>query len=361
VRDAEGQKMSKSKGNVLDPLEFIDTYGGDALRFTLAAMAAQGRDVKLSEQRIEGYRNFITKLWNAARFCEMNGCAPAAGFDPTRVKTTVNRWIVGEVAATGEAIDKALAANRFNDAANGIYQFVWGTFCDWYLEFTKPILSGADGKRKDEVRATTAWTLDQILLLLHPFAPFVTEELWGHFCEKRPTQLIEAPWPAYTADHRHEDSSREMGRVVRLISEIRSLRAELHVPPGARVTLLHQGDEPNWLGGNAPQIESLARLDRIGRVDGETPAGSAQIVLDEASFVVPLAGVIDVERESQRLATQLERLGGDIARIDAKLGRKEFLDKAPEHVVEEQRARRIEAEVARERLAHALDRLSPNP
>ena len=333
VRDEAGQKMSKSKGNVLDPLEVIDAHGGDALRFTLTAMAAQGRDVKLSERRIEGYRNFITKLWNAARFCEMNGCKPAAGFDPTGVKLTVNRWIVGEVAKTGRRTDEAFEAYKFNEAANGLYQFVWGDFCDWYLEFTKPILNGPDGWRKDEVRATAAWTLDQILLLLHPIAPFVTEELWGRLADHRPTPVIEAPWPTYTPVHMHRPSSREMNRVVRLVSEIRSLRADLNVPPGARITLLHRGACPKWLNSNAPQIKSLARLERIGVVDGEAPEGSAQLVVDEASFVLPLTGIIDVEREAARLARQVEKLDGEIARIDDKLAQVEFTERAPEHIV----------------------------
>ena len=358
VRDEAGQKMSKSKGNVLDPLEVIDAHGGDALRFTLTAMAAQGRDVKLSERRIEGYRNFITKLWNAARFCEMNGCKPAAGFDPTGVKLTVNRWIVGEVAKTGRRTDEAFEAYKFNEAANGLYQFVWGDFCDWYLEFTKPILNGPDGWRKDEVRATAAWTLDQILLLLHPIAPFVTEELWGRLADHRPTPVIEAPWPTYTPVHMHRASSREMKRVVRLVSEIRSLRADLNVPPGARITLLHRGACPKWLNSNAPQIKSLARLERIGVVDGEAPEGSAQLVVDEASFVLPLTGIIDVEREAARLARQVEKLDGEIARIDDKLALVEFTERAPEHIVERQRERRAEAESTRNKLAHALDRLA---
>ena len=370
VRDEAGQKMSKSKGNILDPLEVIDTHGGDALRFTLTAMAAQGRDVKLSERRIEGYRNFITKLWNAARFCEMNGCKPVAGFDPKRATGTLNRWIVGEVARTGRRIDEALEAYRFNEAANGIYQFVWGTFCDWYLEFSKPVLGGPDGAAKDEVRATAAWTLDQILLLLHPIAPFVTEELWGRLADDRQTRLIEAPWPTYTAGHIHEASSNEMNWVVRLISEIRSVRAELNVPPAARVTLHHQGlsrKHRTWLEGdgkrrlgNAAQIKTLARIERIATVDGEPPAGSARFVIDEESFILPLAGVIDVALEAQRLARQVDKLDGELARIDSKLGDENFTARAPEHVVEAQHSRRAEAEAARAKLAAALEHISGN-
>ncbi len=361
VRDEKGQKMSKSKGNVVDPLDVIDTYGGDALRFTLTAMAAQGRDIKLSEKRIEGYRNFITKLWNAARFCEMNGCAPAVGFDPYACQSTLNRWIVGEVAKTGARVDAALEAYKFDEAARALYQFIWGTFCDWYLEFSKPVLDGADGAAKDEVRAAAAWTLDQILLLLHPIAPFVTEELWRRVSADRATALIEAPWPSYAEAAVDAAADAEIGWVVRLISQIRSARSELNVPASARTALLHSGADGatvERLETHGALIRTLARLERIDAVDGATPEGSAQLVVDEATFVLPLADVIDVATEAARLGRQVEKLEGEMARIDAKLARPDFLARAPEHVIEEQRTRRAEAEATRAQLAAALARLS---
>ncbi len=362
VRDEKGQKMSKSKGNVLDPLDVIEKYGGDALRFTLTAMAAPGRDIKLSESRIEGYRNFITKLWNAARFCEMNHCKPVKGFDAYACEQPLNRWIVGEVAKTGARVDEALEAYKFNEAAGAIYQFAWGTFCDWYLEFSKPVLGGPGGAPRDELRATAAWVLDQILLLLHPIAPFVTEELWGRLgADRRPTLLIEAPWPAYPKDAVDADADAELGWVVRLVSELRSARAGLRVPPRAYVTLLCRGageTTARRLETHGEMIATLARLERIEIVFDEPPAGSAQVVVDEATFALPLADVIDIGEEQARLARQVERFDSEIMLIDKKLANENFTARAPGHVVEEQRERRAEAEAARAKLAAALDRLS---
>ncbi|MFQ5959646.1 MAG: class I tRNA ligase family protein, partial [Alphaproteobacteria bacterium] len=361
VRDERGQKMSKSKGNILDPLDLIETYGGDALRFTLTAMAAQGRDIKLSESRFEGYRNFITKLWNAARFCEMNRCTPHPGFDAYACEQPLNRWIVGEVAKTGARVDAALEAYKFDQAAGAIYQFIWGSFCDWYLEFSKPVLGGPDGAARDEVRATAAWVLDQILLLLHPIAPFVTEELWGRLAEGRRTLLIEAPWPEYPKDAVDAGADAELGWVVRLVSEVRSARAELRVPPKAHVTLLCRGageTTERRLRTHGELIATLARLERIEIVFDEPPAGSAQLVVDEATFALPLAEVIDIGEEKARLARQMGKFDGEIALIDRKLANENFTARAPEHVVEEQRERRAEAEAARAKLAAALDRLA---
>ncbi|MCH7930989.1 MAG: valine--tRNA ligase [Proteobacteria bacterium] len=361
VRDEKGQKMSKSKGNVVDPLKLIDKYGGDALRFTLTAMAAQGRDIKLSESRVEGYRNFITKLWNAARFCELNGCAPVPGFDPRGCREVLNRWIVGEVAKTGRAVDAALEAYKFNEAATALYHFVWGTFCDWYLEFSKPALNGPDGADKDEARATAGWVLDQILMLLHPITPFVTEELWGRLSTARETRLVEAPWPSYAGDAVDAAADAEIGWVIGLVSEVRSARSELNVPPGARLPLMHQGASPDTvarLATHGERIRTLGRLDRIAPLDGEAPAGSAQLVVGEATFVLPLADVIDVRHEAARLSRQVEKLDGEIAKIDAKLGNEDFTSRAPAHVVEEQRERRDATATARAKVAAALAQIS---
>ena len=361
VRDEKGQKMSKSKGNVLDPLVLIEKYGSDTLRFTLTAMAAPGRDIKLSEGRIEGYRNFITKLWNAARFCEMNGCARRAGFDPQGCEQTLNRWIVGETARAGRAVDAALEAYRFNDAASAVYQFVWGSFCDWYLEFSKPALLGDDGPRKCEFQATAAWVLDQILLLLHPIAPFVTEELWGLLDGSRDSLLIEAPWPVYPEGAVDAAADAEISWLIGLISALRSTRSELNVPPSARLPLLHHDADAATVARLAAHGESLAvlaRVDGIAALDGPAPKGSAQLVVGEATYVLPLEGVIDVGQEAARLARHLDKLDGEIAKIETKLGNEKFTSRAPAQVIEEQRQRRAAAIETRDKLAAAMKRLA---
>ena len=263
VRDEKGAKMSKSKGNVIDPLHLIDDYGADALRFTLAAMAAQGRDIKLATSRVEGYRNFATKLWNASRFAEINGCARVEDYDPRANNITLNRWIVGEAARTVAEVSAAIDAYRFNDAANAVYRFVWSVFCDWYVELAKPLLQGADGAQKDETRATTAFALDQIYALLHPFMPFLTEELWaikGAEGPKRETMLALAAWPSLEGLEDAEAES-EIGWVVDVISEVRSLRAEMNLT-GETELLLIGADET--LKARATRweetIRKLARL-----------------------------------------------------------------------------------------------------
>ncbi|MEX2650716.1 MAG: valine--tRNA ligase [Alphaproteobacteria bacterium] len=360
VRDEKGQKMSKSKGNIIDPLDLIDKFGADALRLTLTAMAAQGRDIKLSEGRVEGYRNFVTKLWNAARFCEMNGCRAPAGFDPGAVRSSLARWIVGEVARAARAVDGALEDYRFNDAAGGLYQFVWGTFCDWFLELAKPVLTGADGPDKDEIRAAAAWTLDQILVLLHPIVPFVTEELWATLGGPRSTMLIEAPWPEYADGLEDPKADAELGWIIRLITEIRSTRAELNVPPGATIPLLHRdvgSDTRSRLAAHGELIGRLARVGPIAAADGKLPGGAVQIVLDEATFALPLADVVDVAAETARLGKQIDKLVAEIARLDAKLADETFTARAPAHVVEQQAERREEASATRRRLETALGRL----
>ncbi|MGF1457100.1 MAG: valine--tRNA ligase [Alphaproteobacteria bacterium] len=363
VRDEKGQKMSKSKGNVIDPLELIDAFGADALRFTLAAMAAQGRDIKLAKSRIEGYRNFGTKLWNAARFCQMNECTRTDGFDPAAVRETVNRWIIGETARTSAAVTEALEAYRFNDAAGAIYGFVWNVFCDWYLELIKSLLNGPDGAAKMETRATAAWVLDQILALLHPFMPFVTEELWeslaDHHGAPRKSMLIHADWPKPDAWRQDKAADAEMDWVIRVVSDIRSVRAEMNVPAAAKIPLLLKG------AGEATQgrmrlheevIKRLARLDWIRPTD-DIPPGAVQIVVDEATYVLPLADVVDLAQETKRLEGELTKLAGEIDKIDAKLGNEKFMAKAPEDVIEEQRERRAEAENRTARIREALGNL----
>jgi valyl-tRNA synthetase len=361
VRDDKGQKMSKSKGNIIDPLELIDKFGSDTLRFTLTAMAAQGRDIKLSENRVEGYRNFITKLWNAARFCDMNGCRRVESFEPNNCTETLNRWIVGETAKTGGAVDAALEGYRFNDAANAIYQFVWGTFCDWYLEFSKPALMGSDGPAKDEVRATAAWVLDQILMLLHPIAPFVTEELWSKLEPMPNTALIVTAWPDYLETVVDSEADAEIGWLVDLISALRSVRSELNVPPSAKLSLLHQDASATTverLAAHGERLATLARITDVEALHGPASQGSARIVVGEATYILPLADVIDVGQEAERLSKQIAKLDGEVAKIDAKLGNEKFTSRAPEHVIEEQHERRTTAMETRARVTAALEQLT---
>jgi valyl-tRNA synthetase len=360
VRDEHGKKMSKSLGNVIDPLDLIDRYGADAVRMTLASMAAMGRDIRLAVGRVEGYRNFATKLWNAARFAEMNGCARAPGFDPAACREPVNRWIVGETARLRETVDAALSAYRFNDAANALYAHVWGVYCDWYLEFAKPLLQGEDGPAKDETRATAAWALDRLLILLHPIMPFVTEELWGQ-TGPRDTPLIHADWPAdAAADLADPAADADIGWTIAAIEAIRSVRAEMNVPPGAQVPLLVVGADAaaaRRLGAGDALIRRLARLSGVDRADA-APKGAVTVAVDGATLCLPLAGVIDVAAEKARLGKALAKVEKEAAGLDAKLGNAAFVAKAPAEVVEEQRARLSAAREEAGKLAAALARLA---
>ncbi len=359
VRDEKGQKMSKSKGNVIDPLDLIDNYGADALRFTLAAMAAQGRDIKLSSSRVEGYRNFATKLWNAARFAEINNCVPQTDFDPAAAKVTLNRWIAGESERTLAAVTGALQGFRFNEAAGAIYHFIWHIYCDWYLELIKPILAGADQEAAAETRAMAAYVLDQALKLLHPFMPFVTEELWVKRAPDagRASLLMLAPWP----EHRGLENAQadaEIGWLIKFISEVRSVRSEMNVPAGAKVPLVISGASDDTRARVARHEETLLRLARLEKIEfGASPHGAVQIVLDEAVLALPLAGIIDIDAEQKRLKREIDKVGSEIRQIDAKLGNEKFVSRAPEHVVEEQRERRSEAEAVAAKLEQALKRL----
>ncbi|MBI5163347.1 MAG: valine--tRNA ligase [Magnetospirillum sp.] len=364
VRDEKGQKMSKSKGNIIDPLDLIGKYGCDALRFTLAALAAQGRDVKLAESRVEGYRNFATKLWNAARFCQMNGCAPVAGFDPAAGEETGNRWSVGTTAEVADKVAQALEAYRFDAAAGTAYHFVWGTFCDWYLEFAKPIFGGENAAAQAETRATTAWALDQILHLLHPFMPFITEELWAQLGE-RGELLMLRPWPRLSGLH-DPAAEEEMDWVVRMVSTVRGVRSEMNVPPSAQVDLLVNGltaTREGWAKTHRDLVVRIARLAAFEpHADGARVAqafshGAAQMVVDDATLVMPLAGVIDIDRERARLDKEIARLDADIGKVEKKLGNPDFLAKAAPEVVDEQRERRDEWQAAKVKLTEALDRL----
>jgi valyl-tRNA synthetase len=365
VRDEKGQKMSKSKGNIIDPLDLIDKYGCDALRFTLAALAAQGRDIKLAESRVEGYRNFATKLWNSARFCQMNECRPVEGFDPRSVKGIVNRWIAGKTAEVADKVAQALSAYRFDAAAGTAYQFVWGTFCDWYLEFAKPIFQGTDEAAKAETRATTAWVLDTILHILHPFMPFITEELWAQMGD-RSDQLMLRPWPQLEGLH-NPAAEQEMDWVVRVISTIRAVRAEMNVPPSVQVDLLVSGLAEQGQGWAKTHEDLILRLARLAVFDakasGERVAqafshGAVQMVVDGATLVMPLAGIIDLDKERLRLEKEIARVESEIVKVDRKLSNPDFIAKAAPEVVDENRERREEWQAARAKLEEAMQRLT---
>jgi valyl-tRNA synthetase len=360
VRDERGAKMSKSKGNVIDPLHLIDDYGADALRFTLAAMAAQGRDIKLATSRVEGYRNFATKLWNAARFAEMNGATRAANFDPKSAKETINRWILGEAARAVKEVTAAIETYKFNDAANAVYRFVWSIYCDWYIELAKPVLTGADGAAKTETRATAAFVQDEILKLLHPFMPFLTEELWRLTATqgaKREGLLALASWPRLEGLE-NEKAEAEIGWLVDLVSAVRSVRSEMNVPAAAQVPLvLVAGKEAEARAGRWDEaLRRLARLSEIAFV-AKPPAGSVQLLIRGEVAAMPLKGVVDLAAERARLEKELKKVADDIDRVDKKLGNADFMARAPEEVVDEQREKRAEAEDRHAKIVEALERL----
>jgi valyl-tRNA synthetase len=362
VRDEKGAKMSKSKGNVIDPLHLIDRFGADALRFTLSAMAAQGRDIKLSESRVEGYRNFATKLWNASRFAEMNGCARVAGFNPKSAREPLNRWILGEAAKAVAETSAAIESYRFNDAANAAYRFVWSVFCDWCLELAKPVLqSGEPSLAKTETQATIAEVLDTVYALLHPFMPFVTEELWaikGEAGSARDGVLALGPWPSaeFPIDAAAEA---EIGWVVDLISEIRSVRSEMGVPAAAQPALTLVAPPPELAAVARRWAETIGRLARVGDLAfaDAPPSGSLQIVVRGALVAIPVAGILDIAAESARLGKEIAKERGEVAKVDAKLANADFLARAPEEVVAEHQERR-EAALARiVKMAAAQERL----
>ncbi|MSO64940.1 MAG: valine--tRNA ligase [Alphaproteobacteria bacterium] len=363
VRDEKGQKMSKSKGNIIDPLELIETYGADALRFTLAAMAAQGRDIKLAKGRVEGYRNFATKLWNAARFLELNVSLLQPTFDPAVVRHVHNRWIVGEVAKAGQRVTEAIQGYKFNEAAEAIYHFVWDRYCDWYLELIKPSLIGGDALAQEETRATAAWTFSQVLHLLHPFMPFLTEELWQKLVQASPVpdqqDLVVRPWPDFSAQPIDEEAAGEIDWVIRLVGAVRAVRAEMNVPAGAKITLTLRGANRESTRRLAAHNESILRLARLSSADlsDAVPKGAVQMVLDEAMIVLPLAGIVDLAAERTRLERERQKADVEIAKIDAKLADSQFLSRAPEHVVEEQHSRRADQVAARAKLGQALERI----
>jgi valyl-tRNA synthetase len=328
------------------------------LRFTLAAMAAQGRDIKLAETRIQGYRNFATKLWNAARYAEMNGCAHDPAFDPSKVEATVNRWIVGETTRAAAQVAGAIEEYRFNESANVIYQFAWGTFCDWYLEFTKPILAGDNAAAAAETRATTAWVLRQIMNVLNPLMPYLSEELWARLDGEG--SLITTPWPDLDTLAVDAGAVAEMNWVVRLITEVRSIRSEMNIAPKVEIDLRLSGmsaETEARLAAHGDVICHLARLKSAEGLDGAIPSGAVQSVIDEATIVLPIADVVDLSGERERLEKDIAKIQIEIDKTNKKLSNEKFIAKAPEEVVAENRERLAEEQGKKEKLEAALERL----
>jgi len=358
VRDEKGKKMSKTTGNVIDPLEIVDEFGADALRFTNAQMAALGGVLKLSKQKITGYRNFTTKLWNAARFAEMNEAVGSDGAVP-EASATVNKWIIGETAKVRETVDAALEAYRFNDAANALYAFVWGKVCDWYVEFSKPLLLDGDAVTKAETQAVMAWVIDQCVVLLHPIMPFITEELWGTLGERQKI-LAHTDWPTYGSELVDGAADAEMNWVIGLIEEIRSVRAQMHVPAGLKVPVVvrNMSEEAKAAyDGNEALIKKLARMDEL-HVVAEFPKGTAALSVTGAEFGLPLADIIDVDEEKARLEKSLGKLAKEIGGMRGRLGNPKFVASAPDEVVEETRANLAEREEEEGLMKAALKRLA---
>ncbi|MDO9707846.1 valine--tRNA ligase [Paracraurococcus lichenis] len=360
VRDEKGQKMSKSKGNVMDPLELIDAYGADALRFTICALTGPGRDVKLGRKRVEDYRGFITKIWNAARFCESNGVVVDPAWRPEDAKTPLARWILDAANRTVAEATAALEAYRFDDYAGACYRFTWNTFCDWFIEFAKPVLNGPDGPVKAEVKGAAQHVLGTILRLLHPAIPFVTEELWDRFGYGPECSLIREAWPTAVPVAEAEAAREELDWVVRLVTEVRAVRSEVNVPPSVTTPLLMRDAAPESLARAARWIEAIRRLGRVTEVtplQGEAPKGVAQVVVGEATVMLPLEGVIDIPAERARLAKARGAAEGEVKKITAKLSNADFVARAPEEVVEENRERLAAAQVEIARLDAALARI----
>jgi len=361
VRDERGQKMSKSKGNVIDPLDLIERFGADALRFTICSLTGPGRDVKLGPQRVEGYRSFVTKIWNAARFCEMNAIVPDADFIPAQATLPLNRWILAELSdAVGEATT-ALEAYRFNDYAASAYRFSWLGFCDWFLELAKPVLAAPDTAEAAETRRTAAFVLGQMLRLLHPAMPYVTEELWDRFGYGAPCSLIGTAWPEPFAVPGAAEARAEIDWVVRLITEVRTVRAEMNVPPSRRAPVLLKDATAESLARGQRWLEAIGRMARASAfeaLEGEVPPGSAQAVVGEATLVLPLAGLIDLDAERARLGKERAKVAEEARKIAQKLGNADFVARAKEEVVEENRERLATAESEMARLDAALGRIA---
>jgi valyl-tRNA synthetase len=359
VRDAKGKKMSKSTGNVVDPLDIIDEYGADALRFTNAAMASLGGVLKLDMQRIAGYRNFGTKLWNAVRFAEMNEVyVGAETFPLPSPAQTVNKWIIGETAKVRETVDAALEEYRFNDAADALYKFVWGKVCDWYVELSKPLFYDGTEEQKAETRATMGWVMDQCMILLHPTMPFITEELWG-VTAKRAQMLAVTNWPAYGAELVDADADREMNWVIALIENVRSARGEMNVPASLEVPLIEVALDAKGKTAFANNAALIRKLARFGEVSaGAAPKGSVSIPVAGGNFALPLAGIVDVSAEKARLEKSLGKLTKELGGLRGRLNNPKFVASAPDEVVAEAKENLAAREEEEEKLTAALARLA---
>ena len=360
VRDERGQKMSKSKGNAMDPLDLIDTFGADALRFAIASHTGPGRDIKLGPARVETARGFVTKLWNAARFCEMNAIAPDPSFSPEQATLPLTRWILAAASDAVAEATTALDAYRFDEYAAAGYRFTWNTFCDWFLEFAKPALNATGSAEAEEVEKTAAYVLGIILRLLHPAMPFVTEELWDRFGYGEDFSLIRASWPMPFEVPGAADARAELDWVVRLIGEVRAVRAEMNVPPSVLGPILLKDASAATLQRGARWMEAIGRLARaseLSALHGEVPPGSAVAGLDEATIVLPLAGLIDFSVERARLDKELAKARKEVEANAKKLGNADFVARAPEDVVEEMRDRLAAAQADVARLEAALARI----
>lgn len=362
VVDEKGKKMSKSKGNIIDPVPLIDEFGADALRFCLAIAAGPGRDIRMSAKRVEGYRNFGTKLWNAARFAQMNECVLHDGFDPANVTHTLNKWIITQAVQTTKSVEAALNNHRFDEAASEIYNFVWAIFCDWYLELSKPILGGDDEELKTETRNTMAWVLENTLKTLHPFMPFITEELWEKTAEFGPSRdklLISEKWPVLSDALINAEADKEVNWVIEFINGVRSLRAETNISAGTKIPAILVGASQAHnilLEKYQNEIDRLARLE-YSSTSNETPKGAVTFVINEAIVALPLAGVIDIEAEKARLSKEIARCNQEIGKINAKLENENFVARAPLDVVEEQRERLHNYEIEKAQYSNVLQRL----
>lgn len=359
VRDEQGRKMSKSKGNTVDPMDTIEKYGADALRFFMAAMETQGRDINLSDSRIQGYRNFATKLWNAARFCEMNECYSVKDFDVTSAKLEISKWIMAKAKEAAAEVTENLNNFRFSDAANAVYQFIWGTFCDWYIELIKPIFYGENTDEIKEIRAVTAWTLDRILVMLHPFMPFITEELWDNLT-LRSGKLIHAAWP--TDETVNNADKNEIDRAIDIISAIRSLRASMNLPAGAKLHAFVKAAAAETLSVVERQKTLICKLARLEELDAlgnrEITKDMVQTVSREAAILIPLKGVVDFEAEKARLQKELETLNKNLDGYNRKLSNESFVAKAPAAVVAEEKRRQAEAMENKAKVEEALARIA---
>lgn len=359
VRDEQGRKMSKSKGNTVDPMETIEKYGADALRFFMAAMETQGRDINLSDSRIQGYRNFATKLWNAARFCEMNECYSVKDFDVTSAKLEISKWIMAKAKEASIEVTENLNNFRFSDAANAVYQFIWGTFCDWYIELIKPIFYGENADEIKEIRAVTAWTLDRILVMLHPFMPFITEELWDNLTI-RSGKLIHAAWP--TDETVNGADKNEIDRAIDIISAIRSLRSAMNLPAGAKLHAFVKDATAETLSVVERQKALICKLARLEELDAlgnrEVTKDMVQTVSREAAILIPLKGVVDFEAERARLQKELETLNKNLEGYSRKLNNESFVAKAPAAVVAEEKRRQAEAQENKSKVEEALARIA---